>query len=91
MEEQPVPASPQSEERSEAGEEAPDGGAAAGGADAVPPPAGSPGTEEASGDMKKKSKGARSHHRGRWAGLWVTGRYAGQSAVVSGWLRPMGA
>ncbi|XP_005143035.1 ubiquitin-like protein ATG12 [Melopsittacus undulatus] len=54
VEEQPVPASPQSEERSEAGEEAPDGGAVAAAADAVPPPAGSPGTEEAAGDMKKK-------------------------------------
>ncbi|XP_061198684.1 ubiquitin-like protein ATG12 [Neopsephotus bourkii] len=54
VEEQPVLASPQSEERSEAGEEAPDCGAAAGAADAVPPPAGSPGTEEAPGDMKKK-------------------------------------
>ncbi|XP_030325816.1 ubiquitin-like protein ATG12 [Strigops habroptila] len=49
-EEQPGPASPQSEDRGEAV----DGGAAAGGADAAPPPAGSPGSEETAGDMKKK-------------------------------------
>ncbi|NXW51931.1 ATG12 protein, partial [Nyctiprogne leucopyga] len=52
--EEQSPASPQSEGRSEGGEEAPEGGAAAGAADPPPPPAGSPGTEEPAGDAKKK-------------------------------------
>ncbi|XP_063176248.1 ubiquitin-like protein ATG12 [Chroicocephalus ridibundus] len=60
-EEQPLPVSPQSEGRSEGGEEAPEGGAAApeggaaaGATDTAPPTAGSPGTEEPAGDTKKK-------------------------------------
>ncbi|XP_054666607.1 ubiquitin-like protein ATG12 [Grus americana] len=52
-EEQPS-TSPQSEGRSERGEEAPEGGVAAGTADPAPPPVGSPGTEEPAGDTKKK-------------------------------------
>ncbi|NXP06297.1 ATG12 protein, partial [Thinocorus orbignyianus] len=54
VEEVPLPVSPQSEGR---GEEAAEGGAAVAAAeagDAVPPAAGSPGTEEPSGDTKKK-------------------------------------
>ncbi|NXX16143.1 ATG12 protein, partial [Podargus strigoides] len=53
-EEQPQPASPLSEGRSEGGEEAPESGAAVGTADPLPPSAGSPGTEEPAGDTKKK-------------------------------------
>ncbi|NXF39129.1 ATG12 protein, partial [Nyctibius bracteatus] len=53
-EEQQLPVSPQSESRSEGGEEAPEGGATAGATDPDPPPAGSPGTEEPAGDTKKK-------------------------------------
>ncbi|NXJ66543.1 ATG12 protein, partial [Rostratula benghalensis] len=53
-EEQVLPASPQSEGRNEGGEEAPEGGAATGAGDPAPPAAGSPGTEEPSGDTKKK-------------------------------------
>ncbi|NXV24539.1 ATG12 protein, partial [Cepphus grylle] len=53
-EEQQLPVSPQSEGRSEGGEEAPEGGTAAGAADTAPPVAGSPGTEEPAGDTKKK-------------------------------------
>ncbi|NXT77111.1 ATG12 protein, partial [Zapornia atra] len=54
--EEQSPASPQSEGRSEGGEEAPEGGgaAAAGNADPAPPPAGSPSAEEPTGDAKKK-------------------------------------
>ncbi|XP_074669222.1 ubiquitin-like protein ATG12 [Strix aluco] len=52
--EEQAPASPQSDGRSEVGEEAPEGGAAAGASDLAPPPAGSPGTEEPAGDPKKK-------------------------------------
>ncbi|KAK4816082.1 hypothetical protein QYF61_011306 [Mycteria americana] len=52
--EEQSPVSPQSEGRSEGGEEAPEGGAAAAAADPAPPPAGSPGTEEPAGDTKKK-------------------------------------
>ncbi|NXH21541.1 ATG12 protein, partial [Bucco capensis] len=54
----PPPASPQREGRNESGEEAPEDGAAAGSAagpaDPAPPPAVSPGTEEPTGDTKKK-------------------------------------
>lgn len=66
--EEPPPASPQCEGRSEGGEEAPEGGAAAGAADAPPAPAGSPGTEEPACDTKKKSNGARSDRQGWRAG-----------------------
>lgn len=99
-EEQPLPVSPQSEGRSEGGEEAPEGGAAApeggaaaGATDTAPPTAGSPGTEEPAGDTKKKSNGARSHRRGRVGGRAsaMTGGRAGQLAVGVVWFRPMRA
>ncbi|XP_074788902.1 ubiquitin-like protein ATG12 [Athene noctua] len=52
--EEPAPASPQTDGRSEVGEEAPEGGGTAGASDPAPPPAGSPGTEDPAGDAKKK-------------------------------------
>ncbi|NXS92019.1 ATG12 protein, partial [Jacana jacana] len=51
---QPLPASPLNEGRNEGGEEAPESGAATGAGEPHPPTAGSPGTEEPSGDTKKK-------------------------------------